>query len=251
MQLFSKNLIEDQMEELDPWQQSAYQHFKTMMSDKNSPYPCVPGIQGFIKDTLRFAFVGDPRDHESSFQLAKALKEYGKISRQTGKYASLVVFFDSMGLPKDTDVSTYQNYFWSILNRVNRLDEAPWPEEIPKNPHHHDWEFCYDGEPYFAFCSTPAHQKRKSRKSPFFTLAFQPRWVFDDINSSTPFGQKLKAVIRKRLVDYDGVPPHPDLKWYGQEDNFEWKQYFLKDDDSSLLRCPFSAMKNQMKNFHP
>ena len=100
-----------------------------------------------------------------------------------------------------------------------------------QNPAHHKWEFCFDEEPYFVFCATPAHTLRKSRHFPFLLLAFQPRWVFEEINNSTAFGHKMKKLIRKRLIEYDAIPCHPDLKWYGQEDNHEWKQYFLSDDD--------------------
>ncbi|PFA70329.1 hypothetical protein CN378_00605 [Bacillus sp. AFS015802] len=247
--LCSKSWIDQHMEELTPWQQEAYGHFSAMMCDEEHPYPCVPGKQGFQTDTLRFGFAEDPRNEGASEKLASLLKEYGQMSRSTGKYASLVVFFHSGEADSENhSVESYQQIFWSLLNRVHQLDEKKWPDHISKDPHDHTWEFCFDGEPYFAFCATPAHIVRKSRHFPYFLLAFQPRWVFDEINSSTAFGQKLKKVIRKRLVEYDEAEPHPSLKWYGQEDNYEWKQYYLTDDDSSMSKCPFSHMHKKMKS---
>ncbi|MBH0230969.1 YqcI/YcgG family protein [Halobacillus yeomjeoni] len=247
MLLYSKSWIEKHKDDLEPWQQSAYEEFAKTMTDKENPYPCVPGIQGFIQDSLRFCFAGNPEEESSIKRLSAALKEYGTISRDTGRYASIVIFFET-SKQKEYDIESFQHLFWSLLNRIHHYDGSAWPEDIPKNPHHHDWEFCFEGEPYFAFCATPAHTIRKSRYFPFFALAFQPRWVFEDINADTPFGRKLKNVIRKRLLEYDGVRPHPDLKWYGQEDNHEWKQYFLRDDETSMSRCPFSTMKNEIKN---
>ncbi|KPL59553.1 YqcI/YcgG family protein [Rossellomorea vietnamensis] len=244
--IYSKGWIDQHLGELTSWQQSAYTHFSEVMSDEEHPYPCVPGKQGFQTDTLRFGFAEDPRKDEATDMLVSLLKEYGGISRDTGKYASLVVFFQSEEI--EGSVETYQHIFWDLLNRVHKLDDKPWPDGIGKDPHDHTWEFCFDGEPYFAFCATPAHIVRKSRHFPYFLLAFQPRWVFDEINSSTTFGQKLKKVIRKRLVEYDGVDPHPSLKWYGQEDNYEWKQYYLSDDDSSMSKCPFSHMHKKIKS---
>jgi uncharacterized protein len=247
LMVHSKSWIEKHIEELTPWQQSAYKHFSDVMVDEEHQYPCVPGKQGFQRDTLRFGFAEDPRTTGSIQQVASLLKDYGKISRDTGKYASLVVFFQTEEL-EESGIDDYQDLFWGVLNRVHELDETQWPDNISKDPHQHTWEFCFDGEPYFAFCATPAHSIRKSRHFPYFLIAFQPRWVFDEINSSTAFGQKLKKVIRKRLMEYDEIAPHPSLKWYGEEDNHEWKQYFLRDDDTSLSKCPFSNRNNRIKS---
>lgn len=252
MCLYTKNKVEGDLDQLEEWQAHAYLDFSKMMTDTSNPYPCVPGVQGFLNDTLRFGFAKDPRSDSASEQLGIILKTYGSIARETGKYASLVVFFDSRTLHDEgCDVNQYEEVFWDLLNNVHQLDEEPWPEDIPKDPHHHEWEFCFNGEPYFAFCATPSHSVRKSRKFPYFMVAFQPRWVFDEINDSTTFGQKLKKAIRKRLVKYDGIPPHPDLKWYGNKDNHEWKQYYLSDDESSPSKCPFTNMKNKLKSLRP
>lgn len=250
--LFTKEEIEQQTIDLETWQQEVYEYFSKMMNDRNHAYPCVPGIQGFVKNMLRFGFVEDPLKPFTAQQLGEHLKEYGRISRETGNYASLIIFCDTRALIEEqTDMDDYEKIFWSLLNQVHQSDDRAWPSHIPTDPEEHAWEFCFDGEPYFVFCATPAHIYRESRRFPCFMLAFQPRWVFDEINDSTSFGRKIKSVIRKRLSDYDAVPPHPALKWYGQTDNYEWKQYFLQDDETSLSKCPFMAMKNTPKTLRP
>ncbi|REJ10104.1 YqcI/YcgG family protein [Halobacillus trueperi] len=250
--LYTKEDIENHVIDFDLWQHEVYEQFSSMMNQRETPYPCVPGIQGFMKNMLRFGFVDDPRTDESTNQLAELLKEYGEISRDTGNYASLVIFCDTRALlDEQTTIDRYEELFWNMLNETHKKDTTPWPEGIPKDPENPAWEFCFDGEPYFAFCATPAHEIRNSRRFPCLLLAFQPRWVFDEINDSTAFGRRIKKVIRKRLVEYDGIPTHPALKWYGQKDNHEWKQYFLKDDESSLSKCPFMAMKNKWKSLRP
>lgn len=252
MELYTKSWLEENEAEMEQWQREAFHHFSNMLCDEENPYPCVPGMQGFQANSLRFGFVHDPREKKAASQLATLLKEYGEISRDTGRYASLVVFFDSKKLiERKTEMDEYQQLFWSMLSRVHQYDEKPWPDNIPKDPHHHEWEFCFDSEPYFSFCATPAHVVRKSRSFPCFMLAFQPRWVFKEINDSTTFGKKLKKLIRKRLVQYDGVEAHPSLKWYGQQDNHEWKQYFLSDDDTTPSKCPFTTFKNKFKILKP
>lgn len=250
--LFTKDEIENQTIDLQHWQLEGYHQFVNMMTNKERAYPCVPGIQGLMNNMLRFSFVEDPRRDFSAEQLAVCLREYGKISRKTGAYASLVVFCDTRRLlEENVTIDGYEEIFWSLLNQTHKKDQTSWPDHIPTDPEDHSWEFCFDGEPYFAFCATPAHNIRESRHFPCLLLAFQPRWVFDEINETTPFGRKIKQVIRKRLMNYDKVPPHPALKWYGQKDNHEWQQYFLKDDETSLSNCPFMAMKNNQKSLRP
>lgn len=245
MYLLTKSMIEKDKERLEHWQRTAYDYFSQMMTDRKHPYPCVPGIQGFLQDSLRFGFNGDPRTVEASQQFASLLREYGNISRETGPYASIVIFFDTRNLSAETSLETYQDIFWTLLNRVHQLDDKPWPEHISINPEDPSWEFCFNGEPYFAFCATPSHTVRRSRHFPHFLVALQPRWVFEHIHEETAYGRKLKAAIRKRLETYDERVPHPSLKWYGQEDNLEWQQYFLQDNNENPSQCPFRSFMKQ------
>ncbi|TVX89656.1 YqcI/YcgG family protein [Paenibacillus agilis] len=246
--LLTKSWIEANLLELSLWQQHAYRNFVEMVADKENTYPCVPARLGFLADSLRFGFVDDARTEHASAHLASLLQQYGECSRETGPYASLVVLFDT---PEDSvgrsTVEQYEELFWSLLSRVSSHDTKDWPDHIAKDPAQPSWEFCFDGEPYFAFCATPAHVLRRSRWFSHFILAFQPRWVFESINASTPLGNSLKKAIRKRLADYDEIPIHSSLQWYGQEGNLEWKQYFLRDQDELPSKCPFSYMKNLFK----
>ncbi|MCY9696945.1 YqcI/YcgG family protein [Paenibacillus alginolyticus] len=241
--LISKDWIEDHQVDLPEWQQDAFCKFGQMINDPDQMYPCIPGRLGYISNSLRFGFAADPRSEEAIKNVAKLLQQYGDCSRETGKYASLVIFFNTPDeLANGFSIDNYEQLFWSILSRVSAIDQAPWPSHISSDPSHPSWEFCFDGHPYFVFCGTPAHEIRKSRRTPCFLITFQPRWVFEEINDSTPFGRNMKKLIRQKLVEYDGVPAHPSLKWYGQSDNLEWEQYFLRDDESVASKCPFASM---------
>ncbi|MDQ8736800.1 YqcI/YcgG family protein [Paenibacillus sp. LHD-38] len=247
-ELTSKAWLDENFIHIPEWQQDAYRQFASMIADPANSYPCIPGRYGFLTNNLRFGFASDPRDEQAITEVSQLLRQYGESAHETGKYASLVIFFKTPEeLRSSYTIEDYEELFWSVLSRVSAKDETPWPDAISTDPSHHSWEFCYDGHPYFAFCSTPAHTVRKSRLSPYFLIAFQPRFVFEEINDSTPFGRNMKKLIRQKLVEYDGVPAHPSLKWYGQEDNQEWKQYFLRDDESSPSKCPYTYMKNKFK----
>jgi len=244
--VFDREWIEEQFETLPLWQQSAYTDFAATIADEANTFPCIPARMGFLSNHLRYSFVGDPREEQSIKMLAQCLKDYTKASRTFGKYTTLTVFFHTPHDMQDSfEVADYQQLFWSILNNLTNLDEMNWPEGIPMEPTHHEWEFCFHGEPYFISCATPAHKLRKSRHFSTLLMAIQPRWIFDDINDTTAFGRKIKKLIRQRIADYDTVPGHPDLKWYGQEDSYEWKQYFLSDDNHSPSKCPFLRMSQE------
>lgn len=239
-QLFTKDWIGENLSWLPEWQSEAFTWLANRIADKENTYPCVPGRMGFLAGNMRFAFLGDPRSADTGESLAAHLQTYGQCAREAGPYTSLVVFFETTAdLSAKHNIAQFEQLFWSILSDVHRLDVHPWPADIAADPAHFAWEFCFAGEPYFVFCTTPRHVARRSRYSPYFTMTFQPRWVFSDINASTPYGRKLREIIRKRLQAYDDAPIHPALGLYGQTENHEWQQYFLRDDESTLTQCPF------------
>lgn len=233
---------------LNSWKRDALEKFETKMTDKEKQFPCIPATQGFSLNHLQYGFVGDPREGSTTQELAELLSTYTENSRKFGKYTSLVVFFDTPSdLSKTFNVQDFEKLFWEQLNQLSELDTIEWPSHIPFDPNQPAWEFCFHGEQYFMYCATPAHKNRLSRYFPYFMLAITPRWVLEKFNSSPSFSKKIRSTIRKRLSRYDSIAIHPDLNSYGQNDNFEWKQYFLHDDDSTLSKCPFHKFMNMVK----
>lgn len=243
IQLYSKNDIEENPSLLEEWEHSAFEHFSAKMKDKTKPFPCIPAHQGFMFNHFKYAFLKDPREPDAHKDLAEALKIYSSCSKEMGDYTSLIVFFNTPNDLLESNVKEYESLFWSLLNGASEMDEKEWPAHIPTDPAHHEWEYCFHGDQYFIYCATPAHMKRNSRSFPFFMLAITPRHVLERFNHSTHTAPKIKQLIRERLAAYDEIPAHPELKWYGQADNHEWKQYFLSDDNTSLSSCPFARFR--------
>lgn len=234
--LFSK----DEKLELEKWQKEALENFEAKINDKHRPFPCIPATQGYFLNHFRYGFVGDPRNAKTITELASVLKEYSINSREFGRYSSLIVFFKNpQDLIETYNVDKFEQLFWKQLNGLSSLDPLDWPNHIPDDPHNPAWEFCFHGEPYFMYCATPSHKNRKSRHFNVFMLAITPRWVLENFNASSSKINKIKSEIRNRLANYDSIPAHPSLNTYGQNDNYEWKQYFLHDEDTTLNRCPF------------
>jgi uncharacterized protein len=236
--------------QLRPWESLALEKFESKMKDKEHPFPCIPATQGFSLNHLRYGFLGDPREDSSMKDLAQLLSSYSNHSKEYGPYTSLIVFFETPDDIKTTySVEQFEQIFWKQLSGLAEVDQVNWPSHIPTDPHNPLWEFCYHGEQYFMYCATPSHQNRKSRHFDVYMLAITPRWVLTDFGKSEDYAKKIRTQVRKRLENYDSIGIHPDLNTYGKQDNFEWKQYFLHDDDTALSKCPFHRMmKNQDNN---
>ncbi|MGF9696187.1 YqcI/YcgG family protein [Paenibacillus sp. MABNR03] len=235
--LFQHSELENEKIPLEAWKKDAYQLFASKMSDREARFPCIPATQAFAMGHLRYGFVSYLDPGSADRRLADIITEYGRESRSFGDYSSLIVFFELEKTMRT--VLDYEEIFWDLLSKVSVLDVKRWPADIPENPENPLWEFCYDDERYFVYCGTPAHISRQSRSFPYFMLAMTPRWVLDQWNAHPKKAAAISPKIRERLAEYDAIPAHPELKQYGAQGNLEYKQYFLRDDDSSPSRCPF------------
>jgi uncharacterized protein len=220
-----------------PWEQDALGRFTRRMLDQDRLFPCVFGVDGVRRDTLRCTFV--PRSSGVS-HLVEALREFVAKAPNLGKRTSLVAFFEHDG--QDRTLDGWRQQFWQILQQLHDADTEPWPDDIPTDTDAPNWEFCFAGMPMFVVANTPAHQQRASRGFEYLAITFQPRFVFDDLSEDSPQGHNARKVIRARLRAYDAVPPSPLLGGFGAPGNREWTQYFLDDEDTALSadrRCPF------------
>ncbi|MFD1134828.1 YqcI/YcgG family protein [Paenibacillus urinalis] len=226
------------------WMEEAYRFFSAKMSDTDHKFPCIPATIGYKLNHFRYVFLSDPRTPQASEQLAKSLAAYGDQSKEIGSYTSLIAIFETPAdLVEQYHVEDYQGLFWDVLSKTSAQDEQPWPEHIPQDPDHNVWEYCYGDEQYFMYCATPAHQRRQSRHFPYFIFAITPRWVLTEFNKNMSAAAQIKKKIRERITEYDETGVHPDLNFYGSEDNFEWKQYFLSDDEQPAAgKCPFAHL---------
>src|SRR5579875_219090 len=236
MELFTTETIS--RTKLESWKQDAFESFAAKMTDKDNLFPCIPATTGHRLNHFCYGFVPAPYNDLAAIQFARLLKAYSECYRKIGNYTSLVIFYEPCEM-ENGNVEHYEQLFWAQLNRLTELDSVEWPSQIPQDPHDPLWEFCFHGEQYFVYCATPAHKNRSSRHFPYFMLAITPRWALERFYASEKNAAKIKANIRKRLEHYDSIPIHPALNTYGNNDNYEWQQYFLHDDETSLSKCPF------------
>lgn len=218
------------------WELDAAERFAARMFDKEQPFPCVFGVDALRRGTLRLSFIGNT---DTQAELAATLEEFVQAAPELGKRTSLVAFFEpSPGLHSLDD---YSRYFWNLLGGLREADGRPWPVDISQDTEDPHWEFCFAGMPLFIVANTPAHRRRASRHFEYFTITFQPRFVFDDIAATTPQGRNARKIVRGRLREYDAVPPAAQLASFGDPGTREWTQYYLDDDNLPIpsdVKCP-------------
>jgi len=216
---------------------------QTMMSTLRStaePFPCIFAVAAVNRGGLRFGFVDDLHDQSTWSTLPDILATYLAVYQELSHNTSLVVFFGSQDDQGD-DILSYERRFWSLLQYLHDGDGEPWPSDITTETDDPGWEFSFRGTPIFVVCNTPAHRRLRSRNSPDFTITFQPRWVFEGLEPYSARGAAARRTIRERLRRMDEVDSTPLLGSFGDPDNREWKQYFLRDDATVADSCPFLA----------
>ena len=242
----------DQCEELpeETWQRQAYESLKSILIARNAGakrFPCIYATSGYKHNEHRYIFLpsDDPTEPRNLRLLASAMRAYLPLSHHLGPNTSLVIIHPPPPASSDDNtkpsVDSYRRKFWTLLRGLRSCDLRPWPQDIPPQTDNAKWAFCFDGVPWFPAAMTPAHQRRQSRHAPFFTVAMQPKWVFDNL-FRTPETRRAAVEKVRRLMDgFDGVDVSPDLSAYGTEGTTEAHQYFLLDENTRSF-CPFADL---------
>lgn len=232
----------DQCEALEGWERDCLQEYRNALFEKNgSVFPCHLGVYAERTGWMRYGFFDSEYKQDISV-LANSLRKYLETARSIGKSTSYIIFFNGPEY-KTGDTREAYELFWRVLNSLREADSMSWPENIPYNVEDPSWEFCFHGEPMYIVCATPNHEKRRSRYSKYFSIMFQPLWIFDDFLPEKKPGQAIRREIRKRIGNYDEVPRSVFFTEYGVEGNREWLQYYIPDKDDELVSrtCPLSS----------
>ncbi|EGN97112.1 hypothetical protein SERLA73DRAFT_183718 [Serpula lacrymans var. lacrymans S7.3] len=223
------------------WQRQAYEDYKGVLLNEDLIFPCIYATKGFKTDDQLYLFIdsddlSDPRHIRS---LASALSDYLPQAHGLGPNTSLVLLAKQNNQPCTVD--EYNDQFWKLLNGLAKLDNKPWPTDVPRDIDTDRWCFCFGGEPFFTVIQTPAHQVRHSRYAKGLTIVFQPKWIFDILFSTDAKRAGALSKVRSLLVKYDPIPVSPELKNYGDDGSREAKQYFLLDENLPAS-CPYEQL---------
>jgi FPC/CPF motif-containing protein YcgG len=215
----------------EDWKLRAYESYKTKLQAAN--FPCFFGQTGEIRGEMIYTFISQ----RFPLQFVKDVQEFVTLlDTAEHERCSLVAFFEPD--PRITTHAAFVDRFWKLLQMLHEHDRHPALERTPDDPL---WEFSFEGCEMFVVGSSPTYERRLSRNlGPGIVLIFQPRRLFIDPATSQPIAAEVRHRIHGRMLAYDGMSVHPDIGFYGQPTNREWKQYALPDDNSPETgSCPF------------
>ncbi|HVR98384.1 MAG TPA: YqcI/YcgG family protein, partial [Thermoanaerobaculia bacterium] len=230
---------------LPEWAAEAYGTFKAKVLDPR--FPCTFGIVAQQRGTLLYAFARSLEDQTDRLHIQSSITEYlGRVkalAREESALTLLVLFVDPRSLPPELEA--HHHAVWDLLQFLHEEDDSPWAPGVPTDPDHPLWSFCLGESPIFVNISSPAHRQRQSRNlGSALTLIIQLREGFDLIAPDTPTGRRVRETIRNRTESFDGTPTYPELGYYQDPRNREWKQYGIPDGNQSRpARCPFHTRK--------
>jgi uncharacterized protein len=215
----------------DGWKLAAYEQYKTRL--RAPDYPCFFGQTGEARGEMLYTFVAQGGLNEFVIDMRAFVSLIGGPAHER---SSMVAFFEPD--PSITDHPSFIARFWQVLQFLHDHDRAPAIERTPDDPL---WEFSFQRCEMFVVGASPTYQLRRSRNlGPGVVLVFQPRKLFMDPATSQPIAATVRQRIHKRTLAYDGMSIHPDIGFYGNLSNREWKQYALPDDNRPETGgCPF------------
>lgn len=222
---------------------AAFNELKEVLADV--AFPCLFGRRAWRDKTNRFLFC-DRIEEGGLEHFRRGVSEYTEFVKRTDikdrLFSPLVVFVD--GLPGSQQ--EHHAVAWALLQYLLDTDKASWPERIPADPDDPLWTFCFNDVQLFFNISTPVHQVLNSRRlSSCLTLVINPRENFDVVaNSREKSGQLIRKKIRERVLEYNQGFVPPELGFFGDHDNFEWKQFQLGEPTvPAPAQCPLRMKK--------
>jgi FPC/CPF motif-containing protein YcgG len=221
------------------WRVETYQELAGRLAQEY--FPCPFAQKSFQRGSQWFAFL-QSLEPEQLDRLRPTLLDYLHITQSaTGKHRVLL----PLAVLVHPDASSRvleesHRHGWEALQYLHDHDVMDWPVEVPKDPDHHLWSFCFGGVQLFVNFSSPAHVQRRSRNlGSSMAFVINPRKNFDVVAGASPEGEAVRRRVRARIEQYDGHTASKDLGTYGDPQNREWRQYAAVENGVSLpAKCP-------------
>ncbi len=223
----------------DKWKLDAYEQYQARL--RAHEYPCFFGQSAEARGEMLYTFIAQGNLHE----IVTSMWQFVSVVRTPPhERSSLVAFFEPD--PSTADHNSFVERFWQVLQFLHERDRDPASDRTPDDPF---WEFKFGRCEMFVVGASPTYKRRRSRNlGPGMVLVFQPRSLFIDPATSQPIAATIRQRIHKRMLAYDGMTVHPDIGFYGNLGNREWKQYALPDDNKPEMgNCPLHTRPPRMR----
>ncbi|MFF6780657.1 YqcI/YcgG family protein [Streptomyces sp. NPDC012510] len=187
-------------------------------------FPCIFSSAPFVRQEIFFGLT----EEETLSSIVSLLKELCRRFEEAPDAVGVIFVPQSGEATLEDDYQLARNIVRSVVEQ-NELDGNS--AEFPR-PGQQDWRLRLDRTELFINFSSPRHKRRRSRNvGSHFTLIVQARSSFDKplFRSAHSRGE-----IRRRLMSYDSVRPHPSLGDHLHPDEHDALHFFLGDEDQPL-----------------
>lgn len=192
---------------------------------KQEGFPCI-FAQRVANNMSAFAiFVSDINQYN---EFLNGVTEYTEFIKQNDPLVRilnpLIVFIDD----NSSSLKEQHDKAWFLIQTL--IDNNP--SEVPINYHdttNPQWCLLFNDIQLFVNISASEYSLLKSRNiGKGIHLIINPREIFDVVAPyNKPKGLKIRNKIRERIVSFNKQPLPAELGFYGDENNFEWRQYQL------------------------
>lgn len=200
-------------------------------------HPCVMAKSVFKMNNYDLHVYDDMHGPADISQLLADLGNYledaSKIDSMN--FRSFVAVFPNN---KFDDELSFESALWETLQKLHNADDAPWDENVSKDPNDAEFSFSLMGKAFYVIGMHPK-SSRMARQAPHTALVFNLHSQFEKLREMGTY-QNVRDMIRKNDEKLQGSI-NPVLKDFG--DDSESKQYSGRNVENSW-KCPFHHKHN-------
>lgn len=238
MRLYQFNTIN---EEAPNWVTLSVKSFEDTMASTENPFPCYFAKLGLERGSFRYSYIEiEELSRPIVFKenLIHYLNQYKEL-----EWPSVFVVFLKVNEEKNS-LDEHEKIFWNILNYLIEEDEVEWPKAVAKDPNSHKWQFYFQGIPLFINGHSSNYKNRITRSSySDMMMVIQTMDTLKPVTENVKNSNLVRKDIRNRVNRYDKIPVSNLLGSYPDEGSYEWKQFWLPDENIDKGKCPLGFGK--------
>ena len=156
-------------------------------------YPCLGARSVMRRGRATVHVYGELDTLETARLLLHDLRQFASEVDLDDGFASFIAVFRG---PQVRDEKHFERILWSQLRRLHEVDDAPWNDQVSRDPQDEHFGFSVAGSAYFVVGMHPM-ASRDARRAASPTLVFNPHEQFTRLRASGHF-LRMRDLIRDR-----------------------------------------------------
>lgn len=203
----------------------------------NPAFPCTFVRSALNKGLLRMVRI-NPSDTDHVHHAHRLIGHYLHAVRSctSRTEAAMMVMLLDVEIDEYETAESIRNAAWSLLEKLNEYDGRAgnlWPSDISTDMDDPNWAYSLHGTALFMNMTSSKLLLRRSRNlGRPLVMVIQPTDGLHEIAPNNHSGDRIRARIRTRIDEWDGLPHSPELSNAGDSGNSDWRQFWLGDSNA-------------------